>query len=64
MDELTEIHGASSFPRGPGWLKWAEDHPGIVLLGTLVVATLLLARPTTKPAVEMDQASEEVPLFI
>jgi hypothetical protein len=46
------------------WLDWAEQHPGMVALATLFVAVVLLAREPSRYRLEVDQAGEEIPLFI
>jgi hypothetical protein len=45
-------------------LAWAGRHPGTVLLATLFVAAALLVREPTRPRPDLDQAGDEVPLFI
>ncbi len=46
-----------------GWLSWAGRHPGVVLLGSLLLAALLTRnQPRRQP--EADTSAEEVPLFI
>ncbi|MFZ0964639.1 MAG: hypothetical protein WAO35_27590 [Terriglobia bacterium] len=63
MHEPTE--GEATFPHaGPGWLDWVGQHPGVVLLGALVVATLALNDSPRTEDVERDTSGEEVPLFI
>lgn len=47
-----------------GWWHWAEQHPGIVLLGALAVAVLALRDSPKTVDLESDPSSEEVPLFI
>ncbi len=48
-----------------GWpLAWAGRHPGAALLATLLVVTALLVREPTRPRPDLDQAGDEVPLFI
>jgi hypothetical protein len=49
---------------GAGWLDWAGRHPGLVLLGTLVVAILALSESPEPEDSELDASGEEVPLFI
>jgi len=50
--------------RRAGWFHWAERHPGILLLGALVMAMLALAKPPKTEDIEHDTSGEEVPLFI
>jgi hypothetical protein len=49
---------------GPGWFNWIGEHPGVVLLGALVVATLALENSPEIEDIERDPTGEEVPLFI
>jgi hypothetical protein len=49
---------------GTGWLDWAGRHPGLVLLGTLVVAILAFSGSPEPADSELDASGEEVPLFI
>jgi hypothetical protein len=47
-----------------GWINWVGRHPGIVLLGALVMTILTVQEsPGTKDP-EDDSSDEEVPLFI
>jgi hypothetical protein len=48
----------------PGWLDWAERHPGALLLGILFVAAAFLVPEPTCPPLEVDSAGDEIPLFI
>ncbi len=54
----------SSPGRSLTWVDWVVRHPALVMLGTLVVATVLLAREPTRPPLEPDASGDEVPLFI
>jgi len=47
-----------------GWFNWAGRHPGVELLGALVVAILALQKPPRIEDIERDTSGEEVPLFI
>jgi hypothetical protein len=49
---------------GTGWLDWAGRHPGLLLLGTLVVTVLAFSESTGPEDSELDASGEEVPLFI
>lgn len=46
------------------WFKWAERHPGIMLMGALVVTIVALRMPSKTPDTDRDISGEEVPLFI
>ena len=46
------------------WLDWAGQHPGFVLLGTLLVAALLTTGLPTQNQPTSDTSGEEDPLFI
>ena len=46
------------------WFNWAGRHPGVVLLGALVMAIMALQKPPCKKDIEHDSGGEEVPLFI
>jgi hypothetical protein len=61
-----QSHGQPARPqeRHTGWLEWAEQHPGFVLLGALVVAILAFRRPSRAIDVQPETTGEEVPLFI
>jgi hypothetical protein len=50
--------------RHTGWFNWAGRHPGVVLLGALVMAFLALQESPSHEDVERDTSDEEVPLFI
>ncbi|HUU13843.1 MAG TPA: hypothetical protein VM182_09045 [Terriglobia bacterium] len=43
---------------------WAQHHPGTLVVGALVVATLLAAPAVRKSPPHTDSAAEDVPLFI
>jgi len=43
---------------------WAQHHPGTLMVGALVVATLLAAPAVRKSPPHADSAAEDVPLFI
>jgi hypothetical protein len=51
-------------PRVTSWLEWAGRHPGVVLLGTLLLAALLTPTQPSRNQPEADAGSEDVPLFI
>lgn len=60
-----QADGKAAFePAGPGWFNWIGEHPGVVLLGALVVATLALDNSPKIEYIERDTSGEEVPLFI
>ncbi|MGA3324976.1 MAG: hypothetical protein ABSF45_10930 [Terriglobia bacterium] len=44
------------------WFNWAGRHPGVFLLGALVMAILALRE--SPRAVDSDPGDEEVPLFV
>jgi hypothetical protein len=46
------------------WMRWAERHPGIMLMGALVVALMALRMPSKIRDTDRDISGEEVPLFI
>ena len=50
--------------RHTGWFNWAGRHPGVVLLGALVMAILALSESPGPEDIERDPSGEEVPLFI
>jgi len=50
--------------RHTGWFNWAGRHPGVVLLGALVMAILALSESPGTEDIERDTSGEEVPLFI
>jgi hypothetical protein len=47
-----------------GWINWVGRHPGIVLLGALVMAILSVQTSPGARDSESDSDDEEVPLFI
>ena len=62
---MWESEGGASASRGlTGWLEWAGRHPGVILLGSLVLAALLTASQPRQARREADAGAEEVPLFI
>jgi hypothetical protein len=50
--------------RHTGWFKWAGRHPGVVLVGALVMAILALSKSPGTDETERNTSGEEVPLFI
>ena len=64
MDE--KINGKAANSRKPqaGWLNWAQQHPGCVMLGALVVALVALKNSPRISDTNCDINDEEVPLFI
>ena len=61
MREQTDEPAIKS-ERHTGWLNWAGQHPGVLLLGALVMAILALrGSPRIK---DRDPSDEEVPLFV
>lgn len=46
------------------WMRWAERHPGVMLMGALVVAIVALRMPSKTRDTDRDISGEEVPLFI
>ena len=54
----------STQQRGRHWLGWASRHPGVVLLGAMLVVALALPKPIRIRDVERDTTGEEVPLFV
>jgi len=50
--------------RRAGWFHWAERHPGILLLGALVMAIIALQKSPGTEDIEHDPRGEEAPLFI
>jgi len=61
---MFELQGGQKEDRSGSLLDWAGRHPGAVLLATLFVAAVLLVREPTRPRPDVDQAGDEVPLFI
>ena len=47
-----------------GWINWAGRHPGIVLLGVLVMAILTVQHSPKIEDTEHGSSDEQVPLFI
>jgi hypothetical protein len=47
-----------------GGLNWASRHPGVVLLGALALAALVLPNMAEPDHCERDANGEVVPLFI
>jgi uncharacterized membrane protein YdfJ with MMPL/SSD domain len=64
MREQPRRHEQISSAFGTSWIDWAAHHPGIVLLGTLVVAILALSGAPKPEDTTLDSSGEEVPLFI
>jgi len=50
--------------RHTGWFNWVAQHPGVVLLGALVISVLALSKSPGTEETERDTSGEEVPLFI
>ena len=61
-----QTHGSAAIELNPltGWFNWAEQHPGFVVLGALLVAVLALNQSLKTVAIDTDSSDEEVPLFI
>ena len=57
-------HGQAGSELVANWLGWPARHPGIVLLGTLVVAILAFSGEPKLEDTDLDSTGEEVPLFI
>ncbi len=57
-------YGQSGSELGTSWIDWAARHPGIVLLGTLVIAILAFSGEPKLEDTDLDSSGEEVPLFI
>jgi hypothetical protein len=64
MYEQTVGKAAIEIERLTGWFNWAGRHPGVVLLGALVMAILALPKSPRTGDIEPDLGDEEVPLFI
>jgi hypothetical protein len=64
MSEQATGQATSQLGRLSGWFNWAERHPGVVLLGALVMAILALPKSPRSEDIERDTTGEEVPLFI
>jgi hypothetical protein len=64
MYNQTDRNAAIQLKPRTGWFNWAEQHPGWVVLGALVVAILALNKSLKTPDLEPDPGDEEVPLFI
>jgi hypothetical protein len=64
MREQTDGKAAIESERHTGWFNWAERHPGVVLLGALVMGILALQKAPRSEDIERDTTGEEVPLFI
>jgi hypothetical protein len=61
---MFELQGGQTEDRSGLLLDWAGRHPGAVLLATLLVGAALLVHESTRPRPDLDQASDEVPLFV
>ena len=58
MHEQTGGEAAIQLERHIGWLEWAEQHPGVVLLGALAMA-ILAHGYTQRPAAMVNTAQME-----
>jgi hypothetical protein len=46
------------------WIHWAGEHPGLMLLGALMIAVLTM-QPTGEPQdAAQDSPVDDVPLFV
>lgn len=61
---LETKHTLRDEDRESSLLDWAGRHPGTVLLATFFVAAVLLMSEPARPRPDLDQAGDEVPLFI
>ncbi len=57
-NETTQVEGKG------GWFNWAKRHPGVILLGALVIAVLAYHKSPTTGNFERETNGQEVPLFI
>ena len=64
MREQPVDYATNQDERRPGWLFWPGRHPGVVLLGTLVVAILAFRKSPPAEDVQPDSLEEDVPLFV
>ena len=64
MREQAEDNGTIQNKQSRGWFNWAAGHPGIMLLGALVVAIVALQKVPEPQETDIDPGGEEVPLFI
>jgi hypothetical protein len=55
---------SNQYQKHQGWLFWPGRHPGVVLLGTLVVAILAFRGSAPAKDVQTDSTGEDVPLFV
>lgn len=62
MREQTRGPAAIESESHTGWFYWTGRHPGVLLLGALVMA--ILALHESPRAAESDPGDEEVPLFV
>jgi hypothetical protein len=64
MREQGDGEAAMQLERPTGWFNWAKRHPGVVLLGALLMAILALPKSPRIEDIELDTSVEDVPLFI
>jgi hypothetical protein len=64
MHDQAGNKSAIQLERHTRWFKWAERHPGVVLLSALAMAILALQKSPRTEDIESDASGEEVPLFI
>lgn len=64
MREQTDDKAAIESEHHAHWFNWAGRHPGVVLLGALVMAIIALQKSPGTEDIEHDPGGEEAPLFI
>ena len=64
MREQAEDNAEIYLGQRSDWLRWPGRHPGIVLLGTLIVAMLAFRKSPPADDAQLDTTAEGVPLFI
>jgi hypothetical protein len=64
MQEHAVGKAAFKIGKHTGWIGWAGRHPGIVLLGALMMAILSAQQSSKASDAERDSSGEDVPLFI
>jgi hypothetical protein len=64
MREQSAGKAASENYKLTGWFNWMGRHPGVVLLGAVVMAILTLQDSPAPEGTEGESSDEEVPLFI
>jgi hypothetical protein len=64
LTKVSTMNSGSGNEDHMGLFEWVGRHPGVLLLGTLFVAVMVLTRETESSQADFFGSEEEVPLFV